>query len=129
MTAALLAAPAVVFNRASSGVYIEDMLRQLGLLDRLAPRVVRTDTGAEVVQCIATDAPSGSIGFGQSTEIRRLASTGVRLLGVLPEPVAHATAYEAVLLRSGAPSPEADAFLAFLGTAQARALLARAGVE
>ena len=130
MGAALLAAPAVVFNRASSGSYIERMLSELDLLARLSDRIVRTDSGAEVVERIANELPVGAIGFGQSTEIRRLESKGVRLLGPLPSPVASNTLYEAGELTSGrSQTGSAVAFLRFLETEQAMAILRGAGID
>lgn len=125
---ALLAADEIVFNEASSGRYIADLLKRLGLAEALAGRTVRVPTGAAAMEYLA--ASSGTvIGFGQIPEIRRFTEAGVDLVGPLPEPLGKTTRYAAGLLADAAAPEAARAFLAFLASPPARELCTAAGLE
>jgi molybdate transport system substrate-binding protein len=125
---ALVGASAIVFNRASTGQYIERLLAQFGIEQHVAAKVVRVDTGDEVMARIASGAP-GDIGFGATTEIRMLESTGIRLVAPLPAAIQNVTTYEAAV-RTGAKAPAAaQALIVFMAGPEGRALLQRAGIE
>jgi molybdate transport system substrate-binding protein len=69
------------------------------------------------------------IGFGAITEIKLFEPKGLKLVGPLPADLQNYTTYAAALM-AGAPSPQAaKAFLAFLGSAQAKQAFAAGGVE
>ena len=82
---ALLAADSVVYNQASSGLYIARMIEDLGLAEALEAKTVRVPTGAAVFTHLAESDSPAEIGFGQIPEIRRFADKGVALVGPLPE--------------------------------------------
>jgi molybdate transport system substrate-binding protein len=130
LRAALLGARRIIFNRASSGRHIEQLLEQLDIAVRVAGRVVRTDTGGGVIEALAADTAGADIGFAQSTEIRRLAGQGesVRLAGLIPDVLARSTTYAAAILRRSERQPAAQEFLAFLAAPPAHALLDAAGI-
>ncbi|HTP48501.1 MAG TPA: substrate-binding domain-containing protein [Casimicrobiaceae bacterium] len=91
--ASLAAAPAVYFpdpTRATAGIHFAKVLRALELDTALAQRLHPHPNGAAAMAALAR-AGAGSIGCTQVTEIR--STPGVRLVGVLPEPFALATAY------------------------------------
>src|SRR6202045_2176639 len=44
----LMEADALVYNRASSGVYIESMLKKIGVFDQIQSKIVRVDDGEAV---------------------------------------------------------------------------------
>lgn len=124
----LLAADAVIYNEASSGQYIAEMIDRLGLGGELAARTVRLPNGAAVMARLAGDG-GRAIGFGQIPEIRRFEADGVRLVGPLPDAVGKTTTYAAGLL-AGADGPErARALLEFMASDAARRLYAEAGLE
>ena len=125
---ALLAADGIVYNEASSGRYIADLLDRLGLADALREKTVRVPNGAAAMEYLAGS--SGTvIGFGQIPEIRRLTDEGVALVGPLPEPLGKSTTYAAGLL-AGAASPDAArALLEFMATPEAARLCTGAGLE
>jgi ABC-type molybdate transport system substrate-binding protein len=127
----LLAAHRIIFNRASSGRHREQLLERLNITADVANRVIRTDTGAGVIEALATDSAGADIGFAQSTEIRRLAAQGVniRLLGLVPEALVETTVYAAAVLRHSERQPAARDFLAFLTSPPARTLLEAAGLN
>ncbi len=126
---ALLAAPALVYNQASSGQYIERMLTELGIAEAVADKTIRTPTGAAVIETIAGDAPDGAIGFGQMTEIRRLAGLGATLAGLLPEELSNTTTFIAGMSAGAQSAEAARAFVGYLATSPARRSLTALGIE
>jgi molybdate transport system substrate-binding protein len=127
--AALLAAPALVYNQASSGQYIERMLAGLGIAEAVADKSIRTPTGAAVIETIARDAPVGAIGFGQMTEIRRLAGLGVMLAGPLPDELSNTTTFVAGVSANARSADTAREFADYLASPAARRSLVELGIE
>lgn len=128
LVACLQAAARVVYNQASSGAYIAEMIDRLGLAAALAAKTERVPSGNAVMELLATMQGENAIGFGQTTEIRRLEHIGVRLIGPLPGELDKVTAYGAAL-NPNAPSPDlARRFLGFLESAEARDLLVASGM-
>jgi len=124
---ALILAPGIVFNRASTGQYVERLLSQFGIEQHVAAKVVRVDTGEEVMARIA-DGPPGAIGFGAITEIRMLEPTGIRFVAALPAAIQNLTTYEAALRIGARAGDAARALLAFMLGAEGRRLLDGAGI-
>lgn len=125
---ALLEADALVFNRASTGLYIEQLLARLDLADRLRPKIVRYASGAEVLDHVLRGS-GRDLGFGALTEIREYEPRGLVLVGPLPGDVQHSTTYEAVVMAGTAHFEMAEAFIAYLATPDARQVLAETGVQ
>lgn len=125
----LLAADAVVFNRASTGMHMERLLDRMGLARALEAKTVRFPDGAGVLGRIA--AGSGrEIGFAPATEIALFRDRGVRFVGPLPDGLQNRTAYAAALLGdAGDRGAEARRLFAFLDTAASRAAMSAAGME
>jgi len=125
---ALLAADRVVYNRASTGEYVDAMLQRLGLAGALQQKTLRVADGAAVMQALR--AGNGrDIGLGALTEIALYRGQGVALAGPLPPEVQNATLYQAVPTGVGLPSEAAVLFLGQLGGAQSQALIRAAGIE
>lgn len=124
----LLAADAVVFNRASTGLHMERLLERLGLARAMEAKAVRFPDGDGVLRRIAAG-DGREIAFAAATEIALFRERGVRFVGPLPDGLQNRTAYAATLLRDGARRAEAQRLLAFLDTAPSRAAMAEAGVE
>lgn len=124
LSAALLAADAVVYSQGASGVYVAQMLETLGLAAALGSRAVQLPTGADMLERIAATRAS-EIGLTQISEIVA-AATGpagaLAYIGPLPAPVQHYTTFDAVALTT-APQA-ARGFLRSLIARRARALLA-----
>ena len=124
----LLAADAVVFNRASTGLYMERLLDRLGLTEAVAPKAVRFPDGDGVLRRIASGS-GREIAFAAATEIALFRERGVRFAGPLPDGLQNRTTYAGALIGGGRGSAEGQRLLAFLETAAARAAMAEAGVE
>ena len=124
----LLAADAVVFNRASTGLYMERLLDRMGLTPAIEAKAVRFPDGDGVLRRIAAG-DGREIAFAAATEISLFRERGVRFVAPLPDALQNRTAYAAALLNGGTRIAEGRRFLAFLGSAASRTAMAEAGVE
>lgn len=127
--AALKAARSLVYNEASSGQYIAQLIDRLGLTEDLAVKTLRLPTGAAVMRHLAESAVEREIGFGQLTEIRLHLDLGLELVGPLPEAIGKTTTYGAGLL-SAARAPEpTKALIEFMAAPEGRRIFVNTGVE
>lgn len=125
---ALLGADSVVYNTASTGLYLETLFGKLGILDQLKPKTTRYPNGASVMEHVIKGKGS-EIGFGAITEIRIYEPQGLKLAGPLPAEVQNYTSYDAVLMRGAASDAAARAVLRQLATPAAKAIFSAKGVE
>ncbi|MFM7531665.1 MAG: substrate-binding domain-containing protein, partial [Rubrivivax sp.] len=91
---ALEAADAIYFpdpQRATAGIHFERVLRELGLLERLGPRLRTFPNGATAMRELAAAGSAAPIGCTQITEI--LYTPGVELVAPLPLRFELATVY------------------------------------
>jgi molybdate transport system substrate-binding protein len=125
----LLEAESIVYNTASSGIYIETLFDRLGVGADLKARTKRYPTGEAVMSHVAKGTGK-EIGFGPITEIKLFVAKGtLKFVGPLPAEVQNYTRYGAVLM-ANAPAPDAaKAFLAFLGTPEAKTAFVDAGID
>jgi len=123
---AMLDADAIVFNRASTGVYFESLLRRLDLWSAVEPKITRYPDGAAVIDHVR-NGKGREIGIAAITEILLYKDKGARFVGPLPADVQNATSYVATTMPSA--SAAAREFIAFLGTPEAKALLRAAGID
>jgi molybdate transport system substrate-binding protein len=128
LKASLLAADALVYNRASTGLYFEQLIERLGLTAPLAAKTTRYADGAAVLDHLARG-KGGEFGVAATTEIIAHVPKGVRLVGPLPAAVQNYTAYVAIVMRAAPAAEAARAFIAFLGSAASKARFAEAGIE
>ena len=125
---ALLAADSVVYNTASSGIYLDKLFEKMGILEQLKPKTTRYPDGASVMEHVSKG-KGNEIGFGAITEIKAYEPKGVKLVGPLPADVQNYTSYEAVMM-TGATSPEAvKAVLNQMATPAGKAAFAAGGME
>ena len=124
----LLAADSIVYNQASSGLYLEKLFDLLGIGDQLKTKSTRYASGAEVLDHIIAG-KGNEIGFGAITEIKLFEAKGLRLVGPLPAQVQNYTHYTAGVMTDARAEDAAKDFLAYLGTPAAKALFAAAGIE
>jgi molybdate transport system substrate-binding protein len=124
----LLAADRVVYNRASSGVYIESMLKKLGVYDEIGAKLVRYDGGTAVMHHLMKGT-GREFGFGGITDILMYRDKGLLLVGPLPEEIQNYTAYTAALITAGTNPDAAKSFLRYLASPEGRALFAANGIR
>lgn len=126
----LVGATAVVYNRASSGLYAAKLLEKLGLADVLRSRIVVVDTGAAIMEYVAGHAP-GAVGLAQISEVMVLIDKGcaVKLAAPLPDEIQNVTSYDAAATTSS-PAPDAARALArALTSPDAKKVFAATGIS
>ena len=121
LRAAVEGADAVVFNRASTGLYMDRLFARLGIT--VAAKEIRFPDGDAVLRRVA-GGTGREIGFAAITEILLFRDKGVAFPGPLPPALQNRTAYEAALL-----SEAARPFHAFATSAEAKAALVAAGID
>ncbi|MBA4423948.1 MAG: hypothetical protein C0390_12775 [Syntrophus sp. (in: bacteria)] len=125
---ALIGAESVVYNTASTGIYLDKLFEKMGIADQLKSKTTRYPNGAAVMEHVIKG-KGNEIGFGAITEIRLYEAKGLRLVGPLPAEVQNYTNYEAVLMTGAASADTARAVLRYLITPAAKAAFAAGGVE
>jgi len=124
----VLEAESIVFNRASSGLYFEGLLKKMGVYEQIEPKAARYATGAEVMEHVFKG-KGKEVGFGPITEILQWKDKGLRLIGPLPAEIQNLTAYVAVPMSAGANKEVAQTFVRFLGGPVGKPLFVAAGIE
>jgi molybdate transport system substrate-binding protein len=125
---ALLAADSVVYNTASTGIYLDKLFDKMGILAQLKPKTTRYPDGAAVMEHVSKG-KGNEIGFGAITEIKASEPKGVKLVGPLPADVQNYTSYEAVMMTSTTAPDAVKAVLERIATPAGRAAFASGGVE
>jgi molybdate transport system substrate-binding protein len=120
----LLVATSVVFNRASTGTYLENLFQRLGIGAALERKSVRYPDFAAVLDHISRST-NGEIGFGATTVIIENAQRGIAFVGALPAEIQNYTTYEAAVLQTDGA---ARGFIEYLGSPSSRSILAHAGI-
>ena len=124
---AILAADEVVYNTATSGTRVDEMLAEIGVRDAMAAKIVRGPGGPSVMQRVARARVSG-LGFGAITEILASRSLGLKLAGALPGELRPYVAYSAAIM-TGPNDALGRKLLDLIASPAGKAAFARAGVE
>ena len=127
---ALLGASAVVYNKASSGIYAAKLLEKLGLKQALGSKIVVVETGSAIMEYVAAHPPA-AIGLAQISEVMVMIDKGcaVRLAAPLPDEIQNVTSYDAAAV-SASGSPEAARKLAArLSSDAAKKIFAATGIN
>lgn len=124
---ALLEADSLVYNRASTGLYFEGLLKQMGIDAQVAAKTTRYPDGASVMHHVL-QGQGREIGVGAITEIVLLRAQGLQLVGPLPAPLQNFTAYAAVPMAGSANASAVSELLAHLRRSDTRAALVAAGI-
>jgi molybdate transport system substrate-binding protein len=129
LKAAVLAADSLVYNTASTGLYLEKLFDRLGVGEQIKAKTTRHANGEAVMEHVIKG-KGKEIGFGAITEIKLYEVKGsLKLVGPLPADVQNYTTYGAALMNNS-PSPDAaKSFLSFLNTTAAKQAFVLAGIE
>ena len=125
---ALLGADSVVYNTASSGIYLDKLFAKMGVLEQIKPKTTRYPDGASVMEHVIKG-KGNEIGFGPITEIKLYVSKGLKLVGPLPAEAQNYTSYEAAVMTGATAADAARAVLRHLATPAAKAIFVAKGVE
>lgn len=124
----VLEAESIVFNRASTGLYFENLLKKMGIYGEVEKKTTRYADGASVMEHVLKG-KGREIGFGPITEILLHKAQGLRLVGPLPPEVQNFTSYTATVMNGAKSTAAAQEFVRYLGTPAAKALFTAAGIE
>jgi molybdate transport system substrate-binding protein len=124
----LLTAESIVYNQASTGLYLEQLFDLLGLADQLKSKTTRYANGAQVLEHLI-GGKGYEFGFGAITEIKLFEPKGLKLVGPLPEQVQNYTSYSAGVMTEAPTVDVAREFLRWLNTPTAKAIFFAAGIE
>ena len=124
----VLQADSIVFNRGSTGIYLENLLKKMGIYEQILPKTTRYGDAGAVMEHVLKG-KGREIGFGPVTEIVLHRDKGLKLVGPLPADVQNYTAYAAAPMTAAPNAELACAFVRYLGGAESKALFAAAGVD
>jgi molybdate transport system substrate-binding protein len=122
----VLNAESLVFNRASTGLYLESLLKKMEVYAQVEGKTTRYADGASVMEHVIKG-KGREIGFGAMTEILLYQGKGLTLVGPVPVEVQNYTAYTAAPLASSAQAALAQQFVTFL-SGPGKPLFVAAGV-
>jgi len=124
----LLGADSIVYNHASTGLYLEKLFDLLGIAEQLKTKTTRYANSAQVLEHVI-GGKGIEIGFGTITEIRQFEPKGLRLVGPLPEQVQNSTAYSAAVMTDAPEAEVAKDFVHYISTPAAKAAFSAAGID
>jgi molybdate transport system substrate-binding protein len=122
----LLHCESIVFNQASTGLYIDSLFKRLGIAAQTEAKIVRCADFAAVREHVSKGR-SNAIGFGATTVIVESAGKGVKFAGPLPAEIQNYTAYAAALTSSA--GKRAAAFMDYLAMPAAKSILKTVGID
>ncbi len=125
---AMLGADAIVYNTASTGLYLEKLFERIGIAEEIKAKTSRYPNGDAVMEHIIRG-KGNDLGFGAITEIKLFEPKGLKLAGALPAEVQNYTSYGAALLTHASSVDAAKAFLGFLASPEGKRIFVAAGIE
>jgi molybdate transport system substrate-binding protein len=120
----LLSAESVVYNQASTGIYLDRLFERLGIGEQLKAKTTRYPDAAAVLDHISKG-KGDEIGLGATTVIMEGQSRGLRFVGPLPQEIQNYTAYMAAVMTDGTAALE---FLRYISSPEAKRAFATAGI-
>jgi len=124
----LLNAESVVYNQASTGIYIERLFDRLGLAEQLKAKTTRYPDFAAVLSHVIKG-KGNEIALGATAVIIEAANRGLKFVGPLPAEIQNYTNYAATVAADGAAKETAREFVRYLATPAAKVAFAEAGIE
>jgi len=123
----LLEVDSIVYNQASTGIYLDKLFDRLGVATRLASKTTRCVDFAAVLDHVSNGS-GNEIGFGATTVISENAGKGVQWVGPLAAEIQNYTSYAAVLTGRGVDVTAARALLEYIAAPAAKAVFTAAGI-
>jgi molybdate transport system substrate-binding protein len=125
---ALLNADSIVYNQASTGIYIESLFDRLGIAAQVKNKTKRYADFAAVLDHIRKSR-GNEIGFGATTVIIENSDQGVRFVGPLPAEIQNYTTYIAATAANSSAGAAANELISYLTSASAKLLFTGTGIE
>jgi molybdate transport system substrate-binding protein len=127
LKSSLLDADAVVYNTASSGSYIDGMLKKIGVFDQIQSKLIHLWDGTAVMHHLM-EGKTKEFGFGGITDILLYRDRGLRLVGPLPAEIQNYANYGAAVISTAPNADGAKVFMAYLASPDGRALFLANGI-
>jgi molybdate transport system substrate-binding protein len=124
----LLNAESVIYNQASTGIYLEGLFERLGIAQQLKAKTTRHPDFTGVLNHV-THGKGNEIGLGATTVIIEAKNKGLKFVGPLPAEIQNYTAYDATVAAEGTAGDAAREFIRYLTTPAAKAAFAAAGID
>ncbi len=124
----MLSAEALVYNQASTGIYLEALFDRLGIGEKLKAKTTRYPDFAPVLDQLGKG-KGNEIGLGATTVIIEGATKGLKFVGPLPAEIQNYTSYAATAVTTGVARDAALALVRYVTTPAARTILTAAGIE
>jgi molybdate transport system substrate-binding protein len=121
----LLAAGSVSYSAGASGKHFVKVLERLGIADSIAAKRVAARPGELIGAVVARG--DADIGVQQVSEL--LPVPGIEILGPLPAELQHTIIYGATVFPQSAQRETAQAFVDFLRSKAAHAVLRKKGLD
>jgi molybdate transport system substrate-binding protein len=109
----------------SAGIYLRELFGHIGLSEIVAAKTVARKSGAAAADAVGR----GDADLAMTFIPELLQGNGIRVLGPLPSPYGHATAYAAAVSTRSSFPDAARAFIAVLTASDAASVWAAAGFE
>ncbi len=123
----VLEAESLVFNRASTGLYFEGLLKKMDIYSQVEGKTTRYPDGASVLEHVIKG-KGREVGFAAITEILLYQGKGLKFVGPLPADIQNYTSYTAAPLASSPQQALAQQFVSFLSGPVGKPLFVAAGV-
>lgn len=124
----LITADALVYNQASTGIYLEELFEQLAIAQQLRTKTVRYPDAAAVLDHISKG-KGREIGLAATTVIIEGQSKGLTYVGPLPEEIQNYTTYAATVVTAPTASDAGRKFIRFLKEPMVKEAFAAAGIQ
>ena len=108
----------------SSGIYLADLLKRMGLYDEVKPKLVLCKTGRECALALVRG--EAEIGITFTSEFVPVA--GTRVVGPLPKEIEYVNGYAGAIPKDAAAAP-AKAFLSFLASPSSKECFKSFGLD
>ena len=122
----LLNSESIVYNQASTGIYLEKLFDRLGIERQLEKKTTRYPDAAAVLNHVSKG-KGNEIGFGATTVIIEHERKGLKFVGPLPPEIQNYTSYGAMVMNVA--SEAAREFVHYLISPAAKKILTAAGIE
>jgi molybdate transport system substrate-binding protein len=124
----LLSAESIVYNQASTGIYLETLFDRLGIAAPLKTKTTRYPDAAAVLNHVGKS-KRNEIGLGAVTVIIEGESKGLKFVGPLPADIQNYTPYAAIVVADSIAPDAAQEFVCYLTSPAAKKAFAAAGIE
>ena len=122
---AVKSAEALVYNQASTGLYLSTLFGRLGIGTDLQLKSIRYPDFAGVLDHIRQGS-GRELGFGATTVIIENRNNGIEFAGPLPEEIQNYTTYVATSMRDS--DRDAMEFVRYMASARAQSIFTAAGI-